>query len=127
MTDPLRLFAQPIGTFSPDDALARLVELHKSEGLEAIVIGWPLMESGEESKATRRVEPYFGRLKNTLPDVDVVRQDERGTSKRAAEALAAAGVRKKARRDKGRLDSAAAVLILQDYLEDCGGSVSRTQ
>ena len=118
MTDPLRMFAQPIGTFSPDDALVKLVELHAREGIEIIVIGWPLAENGEEGKATRRVEPYFGRLKNTLRDVSVVRQDERHTSQRAAEALVAAAVKKKARREKGRLDAAAAVLILQDYLEE---------
>ena len=118
MTDPLRMFAQPIGAFSPDDALAHLVELHAAEGIETVVVGWPLTESGEEGKATRRVEPYLGRLKNTLRDVKVVRQDERHTSRRAAEALVVAGVRKKARRQKGRLDAAAAVLILQDYLDD---------
>ena len=118
MTDPLRMFAQPIGVFSPDDALTRLVELHATEGIETVVVGWPLMESGEAGKATRRVEPYFGRLKNTLRDVSVVRQDERHTSRRAAEALVAAGVRKKARRKKGRLDAVAAVLILQDYLDE---------
>ena len=118
MTDPLRMFAQPIGAFSPDDALTRLVELHATEGIETVVVGWPLMESGEAGKATRRVEPYFGRLKNTLRDVSVVRQDERHTSRRAAEALVAAGVRKKARRKKGRLDAVAAVLILQDYLDE---------
>jgi len=118
MTDPLRMFAQPIGTFSPDDALARLIELHAVEGIETVVVGWPLMESGEEGTATRRVEPYIGRLKNTLRNVSVVRQDERHTSRRAAEALVAAGVGKKARRKKGRLDAVAAVLILQDYLDE---------
>ena len=116
MADPLQMFAQPIGAFSPDDALVHLVELHAVEGIETVVVGWPLTESGEEGKATRRVEPYFGRLKNTLRDVSIVRQDERHTSRRAAEALVAAGVRKTARRKKGRLDAAAAVLILQDYL-----------
>lgn len=125
MTDPLRLFAQPIGSFSPDDALRRLVELHATDGLETIVIGWPLMESGEEGKATRRVEPYFGRLKNALRDVKVVRQDERHTSRRAAEVLVAVGVKKIARRQKGRLDAAAAVLILQDYLEEGEAERSR--
>ena len=122
MTDPLRMFAQPIGTFSPDDALTRLVELHSTEGVETIVVGWPLTEEGEEGKATRRVEPYLGRLKNTLRDVQVVRQDERHSSGRAATALVVAGVPKKARRMKGRLDTVAAVLILQDYLEEHGGA-----
>ncbi len=120
MTDPLRMFVQPIGTFSPDAALARLDELHATDGIETIVVGWPLTENDEEGKATRRVEPYFGRLKNAFRNVNVVQQDERHTSKRAAHALVAAGVKKKARREKGRLDAASAVLILEDYLEEHG-------
>jgi putative Holliday junction resolvase len=123
VTDPLRLFAQPLGTFSPAEAVARLQALHAREGLEAVVVGWPLTEEGAEGKATRRVAPFLGRLRNALPGVAVVTQDERFTSRRAAAALVEAGVRKGARRraqKDGRLDAAAAVFILQDYLEDVG-------
>ena len=124
VTDPLRLFAQPLGTFLPQEAVAQLVALHAREPLAAVVVGWPLTEAGEEGKATRRVAPFLGRLRNALPGVAVVRQDERYTSRRAAEALVEAGVRKQARRDakrSGRLDAAAAALILQDYLDDADG------
>jgi putative Holliday junction resolvase len=120
VTDPLGLFAQPLGAFTPEEAVAVLRRLHADDGLEAVVVGWPLQEDGAEGKATRRVEPFVGRLRNALPGVAVVKQDERYTSARAAEALVAAGVRKKARRQKGRLDAAAATFILQDYLEDTG-------
>jgi len=120
VTDPLRLFAQPLGTFSPGEAVERLKQLRDGDGLETVVLGWPLTEAGEEGPATRRVEPFFGRLRNALPGVAVVKHDERFTSRRAAEALVQAGVRKKARREKGRLDAVAATLILQDYLEEVG-------
>ena len=86
------------------------------------MVGWPLTEAGEEGIATRRVEPFLGRLRNALPGVPVVIQDERYTTRRAVEALLESGVRKKARRQakqKGRLDAAAAAVILQDYLDDC--------
>ena len=123
VTDPLRLFARPLGTFSPDEAVAQLRALHAREGLEAVVVGWPLTGTGEEGAATRRVEPFLGRLRNALPGVAVVTQDERYTSRRATEALMEAGVRKKARHEakrRGRLDAAAAAVILQDYLDDEG-------
>ena len=118
VTDPLRLFAQPLGAFPPDEAVRQLQRLHERDGLATVVVGWPLLEDGTEGKATRRVEPFVGRLRNVLSGVAVVKQDERYTSQRAAEALIVAGVRKKARREKGRLDAAAATLILQDYLEE---------
>ncbi|NNF56727.1 MAG: Holliday junction resolvase RuvX [Rhodothermaceae bacterium] len=120
VTDPLRLFAQPLGAFPPDEAVRQLQRLHERDGLATVVVGWPLLEDGTEGKATRRVEPFVGRLRNVLPGVVVVKQDERYTSQRAAEALVVAGVRKKARREKGRLDAAAATLILQDYLDEGG-------
>lgn len=118
LTDPLRMFAQPLGTFSQDEAVAQLMRVLAQDGLETVVVGWPLTEDGQEGKATRRVEPYFGRLRNALPGVTVVKHDERFSSRRASAVLVASGVKKKARREKGRLDAAAAALILQDYLDD---------
>jgi putative Holliday junction resolvase len=121
VTDPFRLFAQPLGTFSPEEAVAQLKTLHAREGLAAVVVGWPLTETGEEGVATRRVTPYLGRLRNALPGVAVVTQDERYTTRRASEAFVESGVRKRARRrakQTGRLDAAAAAVILQDYLDD---------
>lgn len=112
------MFAQPLGTFSQDEAVAQLMRVLAQDGLETVVVGWPLTEDGQEGKATRRVEPYFGRLRNALPGVTVVKHDERFSSRRASAVLVASGVKKKARREKGRLDAAAAALILQDYLDD---------
>ncbi|HYE96414.1 MAG TPA: Holliday junction resolvase RuvX [Rubricoccaceae bacterium] len=121
VTDPLRLFAQPLGTFTPDGAVERLRALRAApEGLERVVVGWPLEESGEEGAAVERVQPFVNRLRRALKGVEVAVQDERHSSRRAAEALVAAGVKKKDRRQKGRLDAAAAAVILQDYLEEHG-------
>lgn len=123
VTDPLRLFARPLGTYAPAEAVAEIQALHAREPLALIVVGWPLTEDGEEGTQTRRVMPYLGRLRNALPEVPVVTQDERYTSRRAEQALAEAGVgrakRAQAKR-RGRLDAAAAAFILQDYLEEKG-------
>ena len=118
VADPLRLFAQPFGTFAPDEAVEALRALHRDEGIETIVVGWPLTPEGEEGAATRRVEPYFNRLRNAFPGVEVVRWDERFSSARAKEAIRAAGAGRKARRDKGRVDRAAAAVVLQEYLDE---------
>ncbi|MEP0545507.1 MAG: Holliday junction resolvase RuvX [Rhodothermales bacterium] len=118
MADPLRLFAQPLGTYPPDEAVERLRTLHRDEGIEALVVGWPLMADGEEGAATERVRPYFNRLRNAFPGVALVAWDERFSSARAKEAIRAAGAGRKARRDKGRVDRAAAAVILQEYLDE---------
>lgn len=118
ITDPLRMFAQPLDTLSPAASIERLVALHAAEGLEAVVVGWPLTEEGEEGEAVARVRPYIGRLRKALPGVRIETQDERYSSRRAVEGLIEAGVSRKGRRDKARIDAAAAAVILQDYLDE---------
>ncbi|GIV57382.1 MAG: Holliday junction resolvase RuvX [Bacteroidetes bacterium] len=117
VADPLRLFARPYGTYDPAGAVEALRRLQATEGLEVIVVGWPLLPDGTEGVATERVRQYVHRLRNALPGVDVITWDERYTSVLAKEAIRAAGHRRKARRDKARVDAAAAALILQEYLD----------
>ncbi len=87
LADPLRLFAQPYGTFSQDEAVARLRTLHAQQGLAVVVVGWPLTEAGEEGAATQRVQQYINRLRKVLPGVALVKWDERYTSELAKERL----------------------------------------
>lgn len=117
VADPLRLFAQPFGTFSQDDAVAALRRLQDEEGIETIVVGWPLTPEGEEGAATQFVQPFINRLRNALRGVEIIKWDERYSSQRARNAILKAGARRKARRDKARVDAAAAALILQEYLD----------
>lgn len=117
LADPLRIFARPYGTFRPGEAVAALERLEAEEGIEVIVVGWPMTLEGEAGEATRFVQPFINRLRKALPGVEVVKQDERFSSERAKEAIRAAGAKRKARRDKARVDAAAAALILQDYLD----------
>lgn len=118
MADPLRLFAQPMETHPPDEAVTALRALHAREGIDTLVIGWPLTPDGEEGAATARVQPFLNRLRNALPGVHIVTWDERFSSARAKEAIRASGAGRKARRDRARVDRAAAAIILQEYLDE---------
>jgi len=117
VSDPLRLFAQTEGTYAPDEALDVLRTMKRDEGIDRIVVGWPLTEAGEEGEATEMVEAYVERIGEALGAVEVVRRDERYTSERAKELLRRAGVSQPGRYDKGRVDAAAAAVILQGYLD----------
>lgn|SRR5690554_2909865 len=118
IADPTRMFAQSHGTFSPKEALAELARIHEAERIAILVIGWPLELDGSEGPAVGRVKGYLKRLRGVLPEAELVRWDERFSSKRAARILVEAGVRKSQRRKKGRLDQAAAAVILQEYLDE---------
>lgn len=117
-SDPLRLFAQPDGTYTEEEAIARLDELRVEPGIASIIVGWPLDNRGEEGPATEFVRPFVNRLRNRYEDVEVVTWDERFSSARAVEALIEAGVKQKDRRKKGRVDAAAAAVILQEYMDE---------
>lgn len=117
VSDPLRLFAHPRGTFSPREALAELQRINATDGIELIVLGWPLAPDGEEGPAVERVRAYEREIRLALPAVTIMRWDERYTSAEAKELLIAAGVPKKRRSEKGRVDAAAAAVILQSYID----------
>ncbi|MEM6327464.1 MAG: Holliday junction resolvase RuvX [Bacteroidota bacterium] len=121
VTDPLRLFARAVGTFVPPVALDELRAIHEADGIEVVVVGWPLTEAGDEGEAVARTKPFISRIRKALPGVAVEVQDERYSTKRAQQALVAQGVpRGKRRKVKGRVDAAAAAIILQDWLAEKG-------
>jgi putative holliday junction resolvase len=118
------MFARPHGTYSPDETVAVLRGIAETEGVEAIILGWPLAPDGKEGEAVRRVLPFRNRLRNQLPGVPIVQWDERESSRRATAALVDADVPRGARRKRGRLDRAAAAIILQEYLDEHHGTGS---
>ncbi len=116
VSDPLQLFAQPFGTFDPESALRALVDLNRKEHVSVFVIGWPLLPDGTKGKATDMVDRFVSRMKNRMDDISVIKQDERFSSEMARELLSEGPKPSLGARKKGRLDTAAAGLILQDYL-----------
>ena len=120
VADPLRLFAQTRGTYPPGEALEALREMSNEEGIDTIVVGWPLTEEGTAEDATDMVESYVDRIREALDEVTVVREDERYTSEIAKDLLRRAGVSQPGRYDRGRVDAAAAAVILQGYLDKRG-------
>ena len=86
------------------------------------MIGRPGKPSAEFQKGLEEVQ---AKLRDALPSLEVAVRNEDFTSQRAAEMLRTMGVKKSARKKKEVLDSASAVIILQEYLEsdmDLSGS-----
>ncbi len=116
VTDPLGITAQGIEVISytsPDEALDKIEAICFSYGVEKIVVGNPLMMSGEKGTASEKAEEFAEELRNKV-DLPVVMIDERLTSGSAEKTLLEGGVRRKKRREVK--DKVAAVLILKQYL-----------
>lgn len=117
-TDLLRTNANPVGTYAPEDSIEEIERQIQSEGpVMAIVVGWPLTPQGDPTNATELVQNYIKRLKNRFIGVKIYKMDERYTSRQAMKIMVKSGVPKKKRNKKGRVDQAAAALILQQFLE----------
>ena len=91
--------------------MAALVREH---GVEEVVVGIPWRLDGSLGPQGEKVMGFVEALGQVLK-VPVVTWDERFTTVAADELLAEAGVRRRDR--KARIDRAAAVLILQGYLD----------
>ena len=96
-----------------DRDLALVGELCTTEGVERVVIGLPLNMDGSEGPQSELVRTFGERLAGI--GLEVVYEDERLTTWEAGERLAEVG--RKARRGSGELDSTAARVILQQYLD----------
>ena len=79
-------------------------------------MGRPLAPAGEDTGWTRTVREAASKLEERS-GVPVHLVDERYTSKAAGRAVRGLGLPKKKREEKGRVDAAAAVLILQSWLD----------
>jgi putative holliday junction resolvase len=120
VSDPTATIASPLvvltrrpGKRPPVQAVADLVAEHDVAG---IVVGLPLTLAGDESDWTREVRE-FGRKLADRTGRGVSFADERLTSVMAERAVRSLGLKKHAREQKQRVDAAAAVIILQAFLD----------
>jgi putative holliday junction resolvase len=107
-------FARPaLRRRSEADDLTVIGELCAAEGIDLVVIGLPLNMDGTEGEQAATARAFGDRIGEA--GLRVAYEDERLTSWEAAQRLAEAG--RRARRGTGELDSTAARLILQQYLD----------
>jgi putative Holliday junction resolvase len=99
--------------------LSKLKSIIESEKITGIVLGYPVNLKGEKTKQTIQVEEFENKLKSVTEPmhIEIVRWDERFTSKIAADSLIESGMKKKKRQQKGNVDIVSAALLLQSYLD----------
>jgi putative Holliday junction resolvase len=120
VSDPTGTIASPLETLKrragKRPPIGRLEEIVRAHGAERVVLGLPLDLRGEENDWCREIRSVGERLGTRLGlPVDYI--DERMTSVRAERAIRSLGLKKRQREQKGRIDAAAAVLILQSWLD----------
>ena len=123
VSDPTATIATPLPTLKRRKGkrppVAKIARLAEDQEAAAIVVGLPLTLDGDESDWTREVRAFADALADRT-GLPVAMQDERMTSVQAEQAVRSIGLPRQKREEKERIDAAAAMLILQSYLDTRG-------
>ena len=120
VTDTLQIIANGLETVPTHTLMQYLKNYMAKEPVDTIVVGLPKQRNGQPSESMKYITPFVAKLRKEMPGVEVVMYDERFTSTIAHKAMIEGGMKKSDRRDKARVDSIAATIILTDYLESRG-------
>lgn len=130
LSDPGGVLATPLITLTRDERaesdLDRLAELVAEHEVVEVVVGLPRTLAGRHGPAARSAMAYAGALAGRIAPVPVQLADERLSTVIGQRALRAGGV--PGRRQRAVVDQAAAVVILQSWLDQRragGGERSR--
>lgn len=118
MSDFLLFTAQPCETIQREpekDSLDKIVELCKANMVQKMVIGLPKNMNGSLGNQAQDCIEFSDMLKERLPDLEFIFEDERLTSRQAENILTMTG--RKYTKNKGLVDLKSACIILQQYLD----------
>lgn len=118
-SDDLGLMAHPVETIAAQPrplALARIARLAAESRCQMLLIGLPVREDGTEGTAAAKVRKFAEALSKVFPaDFPIHFHDEYRSTSEAKSQLRAAGRKEKTHRPI--IDQAAAVVILQEFLD----------
>jgi len=115
LCDETQTLAWPLLTLrraSKKEDFARLASVCREHAIEKVIVGLPKTLRGEEGPQAQRVRRYAIELQAAL-NLPIEFWDERYSSVDAQERLTSSSRKVRA---KGDIDSAAAAIILQEYL-----------
>ncbi|QNK62750.1 Holliday junction resolvase RuvX [Pedobacter sp. PAMC26386] len=118
VTDPLQIIATGLDTIHPKDIVEYLKKYMLTEQVEAFVLGEPKQMDGTPSESMQHVKGFSTLLKKSFPHIPQHWIDERFTSKLAHQTILQSGLKKHDRRNKERVDTIAATIILQYFMEE---------
>jgi putative holliday junction resolvase len=117
ISDPERRLAVPLGTIhvgQPPGELKAVAALVADNGVSLVVVGHPLLLSGDRGASAAHAEQFAEALRAIVPS-PVMLHDERLSTVEADRALREAGAGGRERRRA--VDRSAATVILQSFLD----------
>ncbi|TAK59613.1 MAG: Holliday junction resolvase RuvX, partial [Bacteroidetes bacterium] len=113
LSDPLNIIASPHQYIvNNTETKKNLQQLFNEYEIETIVVGMPYNLKGEKGQKAEEVERFIAEILTEFK-VEIIRWDERFTSKQAHQTMIDMNVKKKQRQSKEKIDSMAAAIMLQ--------------
>lgn len=110
-TDELEIIVSGFGFIEREHAVEKVAEIVENEAIEGIVVGLPMLPSGEKGSQAEDVEKFVSELADKI-NVDIEFENEVLSSVEAENRLKSIGKKIK---DKGEIDEMAAIVILESY------------
>lgn len=116
ITDEMQIIASGLTTIPSESAIDFLKDYFTKENVIKVLIGEPKQMNGQPSESAEIIEKFIKKFKVAFPQMEIVKVDERFTSKMAIQTMIDSGLKKKQRQNKALVDEIAATIMLQDYL-----------
>ncbi|WP_411827636.1 Holliday junction resolvase RuvX [Luteolibacter sp. AS25] len=117
-TDDFGIMAHPVATVPTGsaDPIQEILKIVAGRKSKTLIVGLPLRLDGSEGDSAKKVRVFAKKLAAAIPGLPMFFVDETYTTADASEKLRAAG--RKAHQQKGVIDQAAAVEILNRWMEE---------
>ncbi|CEN51391.1 Holliday junction resolvase RuvX [Capnocytophaga canis] len=120
VTDPMQIIASGLTTVATNELLQFLKKYINEENVREIIVGKPKRMNNEDSDIEALILNFIKKLTSEFPELTILREDERFTSKMAFQTMIDSGMKKKQRQNKELIDEISATIILQSYLNRRG-------
>lgn len=117
VTDPLCIIANGLTTVKTSELLKFLEQYFTNEKVDKLIIGYPKTLQNKPAAIISKIDEFTNVISQKYPHIEIIRHDERFTSKLAFQTMIDSGISKKARQNKALIDQISATIILRDYLE----------
>lgn len=117
VSDPLKMIAAGLDTVASHDLMIYLDSYFQKEDVECVIIGKPMQTDNTQSESFIHVERFANAFKKRFPEMKILWEDERMTSKMAVQAMVEGGFSKSDRRKKSNIDKMSAALILKSFMD----------
>lgn len=116
ITDDFQIIASGLTTVDTTVIFDFLAHYFSTEKVAKIIVGDPKQMNGLPSESAAMIDVFVQKIKLQFPSIELVRVDERFTSKIAFQSMIDGGLKKKQRQNKALIDEIAATILLQDFL-----------